>query len=235
MQVPLGVLGPVIADPARRGGEPNFPRRIQDGELTAVWKLRGGALLNLFGWTLLEMQPVPGSDLPGVRRVLRDLLSIRLMTPEEHREMRRRVDLLSHHGPDALAIQATLCHRALRAIVEPFWFPCLMTNHELLAHLAISSDVAATAGATSLSVGAIGLGTGAISTVAGRAATQASGAGLAANAARRSEISLLTGLWSVPAGLISSSAGVTSSHYGTRVNAYREELALRGVNLSQTD
>ncbi len=142
-QDPLAGRPPVVADPARRWGEPGFPRHIQDGELTAVWKLRGATLIRLFGWAVLEAQPVPGSELPGVRHVLREMLSIRLMTAEEHREMRRRVDLLSQHGRDAIVIGHALIQRAHRAIRAPFWFPALMTNEELVQHLTLSSDVAA--------------------------------------------------------------------------------------------
>ena len=140
------------------------------------------------------------------------MLSIRQMNSNELDELQHRMEMVFHaHGRDAKAVIPLLHQRALRARREPFWFPVLMTNQELLAHLGASSDVAST--------------TGTLSDVFGFGSI----AGAAHEVARNGTFSRITGSRLLLLAWASAMLGRASGHYGERESAYRVELSRRGV------
>ena len=100
------------------------------------------ALLSIWHIDDIPNEVAVGARSGIVYGIMLDMLQVRSMTRDEQRDLFQRIDELPEQfGRDWTVISGHLRGRLRRAIAEPFWYPAIMTDEELEAHLSMARTV----------------------------------------------------------------------------------------------
>ena len=150
----------------------------------------------------IDPQWVHAND-PRILTLMREMLTIRSMNSQQLTQLRHKMEILATRDRNLISIIGLLNHRARGVLYGSYWrYPELMTTNELVSHMTAAGDVSDIAGAVNAPAG------GATVVVP------------------------LPNILGAFLSNLSFFSGVAVNHYRSRHEAYRIELALRGVATS---